>query len=277
MITFSSNLENSLDKYSHYDKFLLIGDFNAEDSEPILSQFLSIYNAKNIVKSKTCFKSIENPSCIDLFITNKPMSFQNTIAFCTGLSDHHRMVVTVLKASFKKNPPKTIFYRDYRKFDKNSFKSELKNLMSNKSVKSYKPFEEIFLTVLQKHAPMKSKQLRSNNAPYMTKTFRKAIMKRSELKTKYYKYKTTENCKKFKKQKNFCSRLYKKERKKYYENLDLKNVTDNKEFWKTITPFLSDKNKSSSKINLVDKNNEVISDDSELAKLLQQFFQGCSK
>ena len=73
---FFYNLENSLDKYSHYDQFLLIGDFNAEDSEPILSQFLSIYNAKNIVKNKTSFKSIDNPSCIDLFITNKPMSFQ---------------------------------------------------------------------------------------------------------------------------------------------------------------------------------------------------------
>ena len=37
---------------------------------------------------------------------------------------------------------------------------------------------------------------------------------------------------------NFCSKLYKKESKKY-ESLDLKNVTDNKGFWKTVKPFLS--------------------------------------
>ena len=36
------------------------------------------------------------------------------------------------------------------------------------------------------------------------------------------------------KQKNYCSRLYKKVRKKYYENFDLKNITDNKFFWNTI-------------------------------------------
>ena len=37
------------------------------------------YNASSLVREPTCFKSIGNPSCIDLFITNKSKSFQNTI------------------------------------------------------------------------------------------------------------------------------------------------------------------------------------------------------
>ena len=48
----------------------IVGDFNAEDSEPCLKNFLYQYDAKNIVKQKTCFKSTDNPSCIDLFLTN---------------------------------------------------------------------------------------------------------------------------------------------------------------------------------------------------------------
>ena len=73
---FLENTEKALDKYSkHYDKFMLVGDFNAEESEPCLSQFLYEYNAKNIVKESTCFKNVLNPSCIDLFITNSPLSF----------------------------------------------------------------------------------------------------------------------------------------------------------------------------------------------------------
>ena len=68
---FFDSLGRALDIYSgKYDKFLLIGDFNAEIEEPILHTFLHDYNAKSIVKDKTCFKNIENPSCIDLFITN---------------------------------------------------------------------------------------------------------------------------------------------------------------------------------------------------------------
>ena len=39
-------------------------------------------------------------------------------------------------------------------------------------------------------------------------------MKRSHLKTKYFKTNTAESLRLYKKQKNFCSNFYKKERKK---------------------------------------------------------------
>ena len=52
----------TLDVYSDCGKFLLTGDFNAEDSESCLKDFLYHYDAKNLVKQKTCFKSVENPS-----------------------------------------------------------------------------------------------------------------------------------------------------------------------------------------------------------------------
>ena len=45
-------------------------------------------------------------------------------------------------------------------------------------------------------------------------------MRRSSLKTKYLKTKTDENLKAFKKQKNFTNRLAKKERVRYFANLD---------------------------------------------------------
>ena len=60
---------------------MLVGDFKAEESEPCLSQFLYEYNTKNIVKENTCFNNALNPSCIDLFTTKNPLSFQNTISF----------------------------------------------------------------------------------------------------------------------------------------------------------------------------------------------------
>ena len=54
---------------------------------------------KNLVKYKKALKNIENPSSIDLFITHCIISFQNTKAMSTGLSDFHEMVVTVLKTT----------------------------------------------------------------------------------------------------------------------------------------------------------------------------------
>ena len=69
-------------------------------NQPVLAQFLLIisYNAVNIIMKR----HMNNPSCIDLIINNSPNSFQNTSTFCTGLSDFHKLVVTILKMSFRK-------------------------------------------------------------------------------------------------------------------------------------------------------------------------------
>ena len=76
----------------------------------------------------------------------------------------------------------------------------------------------------------------------------------------------------YKKQRNFCSILYKKERRRYYERLDLKNVTDNKEFRKTVKPFLSDKVKTFLKISLAEKG-EIISGEAKVANSFSNFFE----
>ena len=96
---------------------MLVGDLNAEESVPCLSQFLYEYHVRNIVKENTCF--------IDLFVTNSPWSFQNTIAVSNRLSDFHKMVITVMKMSFKKHSPIERHYRDYKYFDPTKFKNNL--------------------------------------------------------------------------------------------------------------------------------------------------------
>ena len=112
------------------------------------------------------------------------------------------------------------------------------------------------------HAPIKRKLLRANLVPYMTKALRKVIMKRSELENKHVKIRQMKTSNLIK-NRHFCSKLYKK-RKTYYEMLDLKNVTVNEKFWKTVTLLLSDKVTTFPKISLVEKG-EIISDESKVA------------
>ena len=76
----------------------------------------------------------------------------------------------------------------------------------------------------------------------------------------------------YKKQKNFCSRPYKKERNGFFNNLNPSLVTDNKLFWKTIKPFFSNKGNCGSQIELVEKD-EVLLDDDLTAKELNKFFK----
>ena len=66
-------------------------------------------------------------------------------------------------------------------------------------------------------------------------------MKRTELRNKFWKHKTDESRQAFVKQRNYCVSLLRKSKRNYYSNLNVKDITDNKKFWKTIKPLFSDK------------------------------------
>ena len=86
---------------------------------------MELYDLRNLVKENTCFKSIENPSCVDLFLTNCVRCFQNTKAITTGISDCHKMIITVLKMTFKKAKPREILYRSYKNYNEDMFREDL--------------------------------------------------------------------------------------------------------------------------------------------------------
>lgn len=66
--------------------------------------------------------------------------------------------------------------------------------------------------------------------------------------------------------------MHKKERRKYYEQLDLNKVTDEKELWKTIKAFLSDKVTTFSKISF-NQNEDIILVGLEVANMFNSFFE----
>ena len=84
-------------------------------------------------------------------------------------------------------------YGDYKKIYQDIFSQELCTSLSSETVHDYIRFEENFLRVLNKDAPLKKKVLCANHAPHVTKAFRKAIMKRSYLEKLYFKKKGQPN------------------------------------------------------------------------------------
>ena len=97
---------------------------------------------------------------------------------------------------------------------------------------------------------MKQKLLRANHAHYVTKTLRKAVMRRSNLQTKYFETRTPESLKKYKKQKNYCSRLYKKRTQNILQQPKSQALLT-KNFWKNIQPIFTKNRKITNKITLV--------------------------
>ena len=78
-----------------------------------------------LIPKKICFKSLANPSCIDLFLTNSKNSFINCAVISAGISDFHNMIVTVYKTTIVTSKHKQIIYCDYKNFDNQKFKNDL--------------------------------------------------------------------------------------------------------------------------------------------------------
>ena len=124
-----------------------------------------------------------------------------------------------------------MFYRDYKRFDQTKFETEVKLKLNFQTNLSHSTFQAVFLEILNKITPVKVKALCFNNNAFMTKSLRKSIMLRSELKNSFNKQGSDEN---YKKQMNFCVELLSQTKEKYFKDIHTKSTYDNIKFWKTI-------------------------------------------
>ena len=206
---FFVHIGNALDVYSGFDRFILGGDLNINvfDENEALDDFLDAFHAKNLVKDPTCYANPANPSCLDIFITNSFRSFQSTTTATTGLSDCHKMVVTVLKTTFPKAEPRIISYRDYSTYCPENFGKDLQRNLNIIDKGEYQPFDDVFINTLQTNHPTKRKTIRANQQSYVTKEMRKGIMNRSRLQQRYWLNGTEESRLQMKQQENRCNKL----------------------------------------------------------------------
>ena len=125
---------------------------------------------KNLITEPTCFKNAQDPTLSGLILTKKTKSFHSSLCIETGISDFHKMTVCVLNVQFTKLFPAKIKYRNYKNFNLNSFKVELKTNLefSEKTKITYDKFKDTFMKSLNKHE--------GNYAPFMNKTLSKAFI-----------------------------------------------------------------------------------------------------
>ena len=110
----------------------------------------------------------------------------------------------------------------------------------------------------------------------MNKTLSKAIMHRTKLRNKFLKNRSAKNKSNYTKKRNLCVTLLRKSKREYYGNLNEKLVCDNKKFWKTVKPLLSNKTISNKKITLVENGN-IIRNECDAAKVFNSFFTNVVK
>ena len=202
-------LRRSLDLYSvEYEHFIIVGDFNTEVTQTSMKVFCDSYEFKNLIKDATCYKNPENPSCIDLILTNNTNSFQNSGVTETDLSVFQKMMDIVMKPTFEKLKPNIIHYRDYRNFSNDKSRENLISRLSTENIRvdcnGMEKFLQIYIKTLDELAPQKKKYSRRNNMPFIHKTIKKAFMERSRLRNIYLKNRSDNNKREYNKQRNYC-------------------------------------------------------------------------
>ena len=148
-----------------YDNIVLAGDLNIDelktgsDSSNHLPDAKDVFNLTNLVKKPTCFKS-QDGTLIDLTLTNRPRNFLKSRNFQIGLSDSHKLVVSILRTSFKRLPRKIMTYRDQKRFSQAHFLRDLDSRLLQAELyrnydETYKKLFEVFNDILNHHASLK--------------------------------------------------------------------------------------------------------------------------
>ena len=146
---------------------------------------------QKLIKQPTCCKKPTNSSSVDLILTNRSRGFQNSRTFKTGLFDFHKKTLTILKLSFPKQKPIILNYHNYKFFINTLFRDQVLNklIRSNFQIsdKGLKHFKATCLSVVNTIAPLKSRFIRANQAPFINKEIQRGVMVRSKLRKKFLK------------------------------------------------------------------------------------------
>ncbi len=282
LTTFFQKLSSCMNKaFDKYENIIIYGDINIDwlncrhPGFENLKEFCDVFDLDNLVRGKTCFTS-NHSSSIDVILTNRKRSFQKTSAFEMGLSDCHLLVATCMKSCIPRLKPKKITYRSYKKFSPENFLLDVKNAsllcFSDDPNFCYEDLENKFRKIIDKHAPLRTKIVRGNDAPFMNKTWRKEIYNRSRLHKEFKKNPSRESELNFKKQRNKCVSLRKKAIKSHFKKVTENGLMTNKDFWNLVKPFLTNKGGLSGSDILLVKDNEIISNDRELAETFNDHY-----
>lgn len=241
-----------------------------------LAETVALYGMVNIVRKPTCRKG-NKASLLDVVLTNVPRRLHNVTNWDIGLSDFHDIVCYATKLHVAKPNKNKIKYRSYKRFDPEIFESELSfapfhicNIFDDVD-DSYWVCERLITSIIDEHAPVKTRTVRHKNVPYMNGELRKAINVRNMLKRKYYKQRNNVNWDRYRKYRNLVVKLRKKSLNQYTKEKCM-GQAGSKDFWKTVKPLISDKYKNNECNIILMEEDNIINDSISVCNVFNQYF-----
>ena len=149
-----------------------------------------------------------------------------------GLSDFHKMALTVIKVFYKKKANDYTTYRSYKNVSMPDNQNRISQVTSENNHLEFDLFKAVLNEAIQKHTPIKQRHVRANQAPFINKTINKEITKMSQLRNKFLNTKSDIDRKVYNKHRHLWVSLIGREKKNFFNNISRRDITDNKTFSK---------------------------------------------
>ena len=210
-----------------YKEIYILGDLNCNTFNNSLDNHTS--RLIDILDNYQFFQIIDEPtrvtqttkSLIDHFITKSRENVILSGVYPLSISDHS-LIFAVRKIGTPRGNPRFIESRSFKNFDQNKFKLDLQNanwppIGSVYNANDYwSKWKSIFLEIVDKHAPCRTKKVRSRPSPWITSEIKKQMYSRDKLKKKAIKTNKPEIWDDYKKIKNNVNKAVKRTKKSFY-------------------------------------------------------------
>ena len=225
-------------------ELIVIGDFNLHIDKPtnqttVFLDLLSLFGLQQHVDFPTHIHG--HP--LDLIITSSKCSIAS-VTRSDRISDHFTVIAEVVARLSFVGTRKTISFRNLKSIDIGAFKRDIRNSRlfqdpADNATDMASQYNKELRTILDQHAPVKSKQVTSKPAnPWITTGIQDAKRHQRYLERVWRKNPTALNRSRFSKQTHLCNRLMSKAKSAYYSQVIQDNSSNPRSLWKAFNQIL---------------------------------------
>ena len=235
-----------------------------------------VYGLTNLIKTPTCHKGPVS-TLIDIILVSNPKRYIDTLNAKFVLSDHHNIIGAATRRFAPSLKPHRIYYRSYKQFCEEKYLHDI-NCAPFHIADIFDDINDMawFLsspirTIIDENAPIKSKIIKKKCVPYMNSKLRKAQFARNMSRNKFRRFGKS-HWEENRKMRNYVVKIRKMSLKNYFTKQCEKQ---DKNFWHTVSPFMSDKKYRNCRNITLNENGETITDASRVSEIFNDFFCKC--
>jgi exonuclease III len=243
-------------------EMIICGDFNWNyilDENLVNSkvkQLEDLFMMQQIVEKPT--RTENGDKILDLILTISPHNHNYTNVLPIGCSDHY-MPYTVVNAHKPAQSHKTAIIRCYKNFDEELFLKDLTQLTAKRNASNdkhtntsdkidakieleykWKMWKEDFLSISDKHAPLRTIRMRPGSRSWITTDIVKLMNKRDQMKIAASSTHEPNLWTEYRHLRNKVTRMICNAKRKHYQDLTQQKQSNIK-FWKEMTKLIPNK------------------------------------